>query len=240
MKYQYSVIFTRLFLVTTIWFVAQSPIQAQGLPINEDDRVCLIGNEMALGMAESGFWETLLQSRWTEANLSVRCLGNSGYSMQLDATPLGFESQDEALRKYEAAIIFAAFAPGEDAPTADQLKPQLENWLKHLRGQKYNGDAAPSIVLVSSTPCENTGDASLSARLAKGNTLRQSYSSMMREVAGANGVGFIDGYGLLSDKFLGSNKRSSLPTQSTSRRMGTRHLGQWSTSTALERIPTGK
>ena len=77
----------RLLLATIVWCAAQTSVRAQ-LPINEDDTVCLVGNEMALGMGEAGFWETLLQSRWTEANLSVRCLGNSGFSMQLDAAPL--------------------------------------------------------------------------------------------------------------------------------------------------------
>ncbi len=196
----------RLLLATIVWCAAQSSVRAQ-LPINEDDTVCLVGNEMALGMGEAGFWETLLQSRWTEANLSVRCLGNSGFSMQLDAAPLGYDSQDEALKKFQPSTIFAAFAPGEDAPSADALKPQLEKWLKHLLEQKYNGETSPAVVLIAPTPCESTGDADLSVRFAKGNTLRQSYAAMMKEVAGANGVGFIDAYGLLSDKFLGSQKK---------------------------------
>ncbi|MGK0189318.1 MAG: hypothetical protein ACI9R3_005135 [Verrucomicrobiales bacterium] len=187
--------------------LAVQPAMGQGLPVNEGDRICLVGNSMAMGIAEAGFWETLMQTRWTDAELSVRCFGNEGNAMQFDAIPDGYESQDAALHEWKANTIFVALAPGDIAPANTVLKPSLDKWLKHVLAQKYDGFEPPSVILISPTPCENTGDPALSKRFGTGNALRQSYAVVMKEVAAANGVGFIDAFALLTSEFLDSGKK---------------------------------
>lgn len=207
MTIRYSKALLPVILAALVGAFSLQPANAQGLPVNEGDRICLVGNGMAKGIAESGFWETLMQARWTDASLSVRCLGNEGSLMQFDAVPEGYESQDAALYEWKANTIFAAFAPGDVAPTNAILRPQLDKWLKHLLSQKFDGKDAPSIILIAPTPCENTGDKALAKRFSKGNATRQSYATMMKKVANENGVGFIDSYSLLSSKFLESGKK---------------------------------
>ena len=47
--------------LTLCW---QLPVHGQGLELNEGDTICVVGNEMAVGIVGTGFWETLLQARF--------------------------------------------------------------------------------------------------------------------------------------------------------------------------------
>ncbi len=106
----------------------------------------------------------------------------------------GFDENRFELTGTKPDVIFAFFGYNESFAGENglsQFKAQLENQLKHLLGQQYNGKSAPKVVLFSPIAHQDLKDPNLpngeenNARLAK-------YTAAMEEVAKANGATFVD------------------------------------------------
>ncbi len=108
-----------------------------------------------------------------------------------------FETEDQWLTRLKADVIIGFFGYNESfaGPAGlDNYKAELDAFVKHTLGQRYNGAAAPQLALVSPIAFED-----LSARYdlpdgKKENANLALYTEAMREVAARNGVQFVDAF----------------------------------------------
>jgi putative heme-binding domain-containing protein len=166
------------------------------LEIHKGDHICLIGNTLADRMQHDGWLETYLYSRFPNDDLVIRDLGFSGDEIDLRLRSAGFGSPDEHLEKQKADVIFAFFGYNESYSGAEGLnkfKHSLENLIKHTLGQKYNGNSAPRLVLLSPIAHENLHDRNLPDGIDNNQRL-ELYTAAMAEVAKVNNVPFVDLY----------------------------------------------
>lgn len=94
----------------------------------------------------------------------------------------------------KADVIFAFYGYNEsfagEAGLA-QFKENLEAFIKHVAGQKYNGKSAPKLVLFSPTAFEQLLDQNL-PKAEETNARLKLYTAAMSEVAAKNGTAFVD------------------------------------------------
>ena len=117
---------------------------------------------------------------------------------QVNSKPGGhFETPDQWLTRLGAdtIIAFFGFNSSFDGPgSVKRFKKELDAFLKHTLAQKYNGEGAPQLALVSPTAMQD-----LSAKYGiPGGEIQNAnlalYTSAMAEVAAANGVLFVDAF----------------------------------------------
>ncbi|HKD37050.1 MAG TPA: GDSL-type esterase/lipase family protein, partial [Pirellulales bacterium] len=169
---------------------------AARLEVHRGDHICFIGNTLADRMQHDGWLETYLYSRFPNDDLVIRDLGFSGDEIDLRLRSAGFGSPDEHLEKEKADVLFAFFGYNESFAGADGLerfKRSLENLIKHARGQKYNGNSPPRLVLFSPIANENLHDRNLPDG-TENNQRLELYTATMAEVANANEIPFVDLY----------------------------------------------
>jgi hypothetical protein len=151
--------------------------------LHKGDHVCIIGNTLAERMQHDGWLETLIQARYPDHELVFRNLGYSGDEVRLDKRirSLNFGTPDEwlagnappppydykdpgiAANRFEktetrADVVFAFFGYNESwggEAGLPEFKKDLDEMLKHMLGQKYNGKSAPRFVLFSPFAFEN-------------------------------------------------------------------------------------
>lgn len=104
-----------------------------------------------------------------------------------------------------ADVIFAFFGYGESFAGEAGLpafKSKLDEQLKHMLGQKYNGKSAPRIVLFTPIPHILTNDPNLPGddMVTAANARLAAYSAAMKEVAAANKVPVVDLFTLVSER----------------------------------------
>jgi lysophospholipase L1-like esterase len=145
-------------------------------------------------MQHDGWLETYLASRFPEHDLVVRNLGFSGDELTLRLRSADFGSPDQWLTDTKADVVFAFFGYNESfagAAGLDKFKKDLDDFVKHTRAQKYNGKEAPRLVLFSPIAHEDLHDRNLPDG-TENNARLGLYTAAMAEVAGANGVPFVD------------------------------------------------
>ncbi len=170
--------------------------KAAALEIRPGDHLCLIGNTLAERMQHDGWLETVLQSRFPKHRLMIRDLGFSGDELGIRLRSAGFGSPDEWLSKHKADVVFAFFGYNESfagQAGLDKFKKDLDDFIKHTLGQKYNGKTAPRLVLFSPIAHENLHDRNFPDG-SENNKRLALYTSAMAEVAGVNRIPFVDLY----------------------------------------------
>ncbi len=183
------------------------------------DHICIIGNTLADRMQHDGWLETLLQHRFPKHHLVVRNLGFSGDELTLRLRSKSFGTPDEWLagkapvpepgklvthhgvreNRFETAntkadVVFAFFGYNESFAGQAGLakfKGDLDAFIKHTLGQKYNGKSAPRLVLFSPIAHENLHDRNLPDG-RENNQRLELYTKAMAEAAKAAGVWFVD------------------------------------------------
>ena len=199
-----------------------SPLVAAGPalpPPSAQSSIVMLGGGLGDRMQYDGYFETLLHLRYPDRELKLRNLcfpgdtvayrPRAGRSSQW-AFPgaekfrpefkhhrgNGVEpSPDEWLDLCKPDTILAFFGYNEsfDGPAGvEKFSAELEAWIAHTLGMKYNGKSAPSIVLVSPIAFEN-----LSAILDLPDGKAENanlvlYTEAMRKVAEKTKVGFAD------------------------------------------------
>jgi len=192
------------------------------LSINKGSHIILIGNNLGSRMMEFDHFETELQLRYPDNMLYVRNMCDGGntpgfrphsgrktpwafpgaeqFQTEL-AKPAGMqgfvEYPDEWMTKHKADIIIAFFGFNESFEGAAGLanyKAELDAFIKHTLSQKYNGNAAPQLALVSPIAFENlSGKYDLpNGKTENANLLL--YTQAMKEVAAKNKVHFVDAF----------------------------------------------
>jgi putative heme-binding domain-containing protein len=147
-------------------------------------------------MQHDGWLEAYLSSRFPQHNLVFRNLGFSADELTVRLRSANFGSPDQWLSACKADVIFAFFGYNESFAGQDGLakfEKDLDDYLKHLRAQKYNGTSAPRVVLFSPIAHEDLKDRNLPDGKANNQRLAM-YTNTMAKVAKANGVPFVDLY----------------------------------------------
>ncbi|MCM8537199.1 MAG: c-type cytochrome [Lentisphaeraceae bacterium] len=205
-----------------------APAKANGpapksLKLEKGSRIVLIGNNLGSRMLNYGHFETELQLRNADKNLTIRNMCDGGntpgfrphssrelkdhyafpnankyYPNTKTSAANGFaESEDEWLKRLEADTIIAFFGYTESyrgEAGIESYKAELTDFIKHTLSQNYNGKSAPQLALVSPIAFQD-----LSAKYDFPSGITQNanlalYTAAMKEVAAANGVLFVDAY----------------------------------------------
>jgi glucose/arabinose dehydrogenase len=186
------------------------------LELQPGDHICIIGNTLAERMQHDGWLEAFIHVGFPDRELVIRNLGYSADEVRLDKRlrSLNFGSPDEwlsgvsapphdfpgvAKNRFEktntqADVIFAFFGYNESFAGEAGLpafKKDLDEMLKHMLGQKYNGKSAPRIVLFSPPAVEAPMGRDLPDP-KETNARLKVYTQAMMEVAGANDVMFVN------------------------------------------------
>src|SRR5205814_3806923 len=164
------------------------------LELKKDDHIALVGNALPDRMQHFGYLETLIYARNPKLDLIFRNLAVSGDEIVWRHRSENFGTPEEWLRKVKADVIFAFFGfnesfKGKDG--IDQLKTDLDKYLKDLKSSNFSGKGAPRVVLFSPIANERNQDKNYFDPTANNPNI-DLYTKAMAEVAKANGVQFVD------------------------------------------------
>ncbi|MEM6800239.1 MAG: PVC-type heme-binding CxxCH protein [Bacteroidota bacterium] len=192
------------------------------LSLKKGDHIILVGNNLCSRMMNYGFFETELQLRYPDSSLYIRNMCDGGNtpgfrphsgrkspwafpgadSFQTElANPSGsvghFETPDQWISRHKADIILAFFGYNESfqgEAGLENFRAELTAFVKHSLSQKYNGETAPQLALISPISFE---DQSYKVDLPSGRNQNQNlklYTKVIKEVAAANQVLFLDAF----------------------------------------------
>ncbi|MEL6926607.1 MAG: dehydrogenase, partial [Bacteroidota bacterium] len=108
-----------------------------------------------------------------------------------------FEKPDQWLSRLETDIIIACFGYNESfagAPGIDNFKAELDAFVKHTLGQKYNGTTAPQLALVSPIAFQDLSAQHDFPDGKKENVNLLLYADAIAAVADSNDVLFVDAF----------------------------------------------
>jgi putative heme-binding domain-containing protein len=171
--------------------LARSGSAAELLPLRKGDHVALIGNTLADRMQHDGWFETLIQARFPNHELVIRNLGLSGDELTIRLRSADFGTPDQWLTRVKADVVLAFFGYNESFGDLTAFRRDIEQFLAHTAGQKYNGREAPRVVLFSPIAHEDLKDRSLPDGSANNERLEK-LTAVMAEVARGAGVTFVD------------------------------------------------
>ncbi len=164
------------------------------LELQPGDHIAIIGNTLADRMQHDGWLETLLQHRFPKHQLRIRNLSFPGDELNRRPRSENFGSPTQWLTKEQTDVVFAFFGYNESLSGAaglDNFRRELAGFIDETLKQKYNGKAAPRLVLFSPIAHENLHSPHLpdgsenNARLAL-------YTQAMAAVAAEKHVPFVD------------------------------------------------
>ncbi|HRI86750.1 MAG TPA: GDSL-type esterase/lipase family protein [Candidatus Hydrogenedentes bacterium] len=158
----------------------------------KNDRIALIGNALPDRMQHDGWLEAYLQNANPDKDLVVRTLAFSGDEVAKRPREEGYPSPDEMLTLVKANVIFAFFGYNESYyRDPEKFKSELRAFIDETATKKYDGKAAPRIVLFSPIAHENLNSPNFPD--GKENNLWLSiYTDAMARVAAETGVAFVD------------------------------------------------
>ncbi len=178
-----------------------TPAVAETL-LQPGDHVCLIGNALGERMQHHNHFETLLHHRLPDHQLVVRNLCFPGDEPWVRLRSEAFGSPDDHLARSEADVILFFFGYNEsfalDGLTGEGLQTGLSAYrdslaelVRYTQSQKYNGESAPRIVLVSPIAFEETGDPNLPTAAVRNRSIAH-INDAITKVADQTGVNYVD------------------------------------------------
>ncbi|MDN4502599.1 GDSL-type esterase/lipase family protein [Alteromonadaceae bacterium BrNp21-10] len=189
------------------------------LELAKGDTVVLVGNGLAERMLHHGYFETELQLRNPDKALTIRTLAKPGYTAGFRPHPSRnsqwafpgaekfnpefdhhsgeghYPSSDEWLKSVKADVILAFFGFNESfngEQGIDNFRNELRAFIDHTLSNKYNGEQAPKLALVSPIAFQ---DLSATFDLPNGIQTNKNlalYKQAMQQVAAEKGVHFVD------------------------------------------------
>jgi len=212
-----------IILVTLMLLVSCGKKDSEGLPIQKNAHIVLIGNNLGSRMLNFGHFETEMQLRYPDSTLFIRNMADPGNTAGFrphssrnspwafpeaekfhqneranNSNSIGyFPTEDEWLTNLKADVILAFFGYNESFEGEAGLqnyKDELHAFIAHTKAQKYNGKSSPELALISPIAFED-----LSAQMdlpdgRKENKNLALYAQAMKEVALKDSVLFIDAY----------------------------------------------
>jgi len=132
---------------------------------------------------------------------------------QTNSKPQGhFETPDQWLHRLGADTIIAFFGYNSsfDGPSeVERYKKELDAFIKHTLAQKYNGESAPQLAIVSPTAFQDLSKTYDVPNGVEENKNLELYTKASQEVAKRNGVLFVDAFGP-SKKWYGDGKEYTI------------------------------
>ncbi len=211
-----------LLLLLAASFQHCSTPEKKRLNVQKDSHLVLIGNNLASRMMNFGYFETEMHLRYPDSTLFIRNMADGGntpgfrphssrnspwafpgaekFQTELanNSGSIGhFPTEDEWLTELKADIIIAFFGYNESFQGEEGLgnyKEELHAFIAHTKNQKYNGQQAPQLALVSPVAFENLSGKMDLPDGEKENKNLQLYTEAMREVAEKDGVLFVDAF----------------------------------------------
>ena len=192
------------------------------IQIHNKDHIVLIGNNLPSRMMNFGYFETEMYLRYPDSTLFIRNMGDGGNTPGFrphsarnspwafpgaekfqteyanDSGSIGhFPTEDEWLTSLGADIIIGFFGYSESFQGDKGLqnyKDELHAFIEHTKKQKYNGESAPKLVLVSPIAYEDLSDQMDLPNGTEENKNLKMYADAMAEVAAEDGIAFVDAY----------------------------------------------
>lgn len=162
------------------------------LELKPGDHIALIGNTLFERAQFFGQVEALLQQRFPNHKLVVRNLSWSADTIDLAPRPANFADVEQHLLHEKTDVILAAYGFNEsfagDAGI-EAFRHKLAEFLAGIKAKNFNGRSAPRIVLISPIANENIPGV---AAADLNNDRIEKYVAVMREVARAQHIGFVD------------------------------------------------
>lgn len=168
--------------------------RADGLELRKGDHVCLVGNALGERMQFMNAWEALLYRRYPQLELVVRNLCFPGDEPFKRDRSLNFGNPDDHLRHGKADVILFFFGMNEAfaGPRGESAyAAALTRLIEETKTKDYGGNGPPRIALISPIAHEDLGDPNLTDGKAHNAELER-YTAVMKKVAAATGVAFVD------------------------------------------------
>ncbi len=181
-------------LLLAITAVLPSSARAADLELERGDHVVYIGNTMADRMQHHAWLETYIHTLHPKHQLTFRNLGFSGDEVTTRQRSANFGSSDQWLTKTEADVVFCFFGYNEALRGEGQLsgfRKNLARMIDSMRGQKYNGESAPRLVIFSPIAHENLRSSHLPDGSANNEKLAL-YTAAMADVCREKNARFVD------------------------------------------------
>ena len=173
---------------------AQAPPASAMLELRQGERIALIGNTLAERQQLFNHFETQLLTRFADLDLIVRNLGWSADTLTLQPRPLNFGDATTHLTRQQADVVLAFFGVNESfegEAGLPQFERDLDAYLRTHQDARYNGEAAPQVVLVSPIAHERLAHLVHVDVEARNREIAR-YTEAMRRVAGQRRVVFVD------------------------------------------------
>ncbi|MBL8848661.1 MAG: HEAT repeat domain-containing protein [Planctomycetaceae bacterium] len=186
-------------LLASLMVLAPVCVRAEAPPklvLHDGDTIVLIGNTLAERMQYFGHWETLLHARFPEKKLVVRNLGWSADELTLRPRSLNFKDHGHRLEDHKPDVILALFGFNESfsgEKGLEKFKQDLANFISETTTTKYNGEAPPTLVLVSPIANEDLAERKILAGQWNNANIAL-YTAAMRDIAAQHNVQFVDLY----------------------------------------------
>jgi len=226
-----------ILLVLSCSFFSCSTAEDEGLDLQKNDRIVLIGNNLASRMMNYGHFETEMHLRYPDSTLYIRNMADGGntagfrphasrnspwafpgaeeFHPKLAHKPSSqghFETEDEWLKRLQADIILAFFGYNESFNGKEGLedfKAELDAFLQHSLSQKYNGDST-QFALISPTAFEDLSDQYDLPDGQQENANLKLYTEAMREVATRYNVHFVDVFNHTREWFTANDENYTI------------------------------
>ncbi len=209
-----------LLLLPLCFYQCNTSENAPILEIKKSDRIVLIGNNLCSRMMNFGHFETELHLRYPDSLLFIRNMCDGGNTpgfrphsgrespwafqeAELFQTELAnksgsqghFETPDEWLTRLSADVIVAFFGYNESfagEAGLENFKGELSAFIQHSKAQRYNGESAPQLVLVSPIAFQDLSGKYDLPDGKKENANLLLYTQAIEEVAARDSVPFVD------------------------------------------------
>lgn len=199
-------------LVVLLCVALSKPSVSAELQLEKGDHICLVGNALGERMQHHNYWETALQQRFPQLELTVRNLCFPGDEPFERIRSLDFGAPDVHLKHSGASVVMYFFGFNESFDGTRGLKKFTDDMVKLVEETKtknYSGKGAPKIVLVSPIAFENTGDLNLPDGTEQNENLA-AYTKALQSVAQQTDVVFVNLFSGTHELFENSDERLTL------------------------------
>lgn len=197
-------------------------IKIETIKVQQDAHISLIGGNLGSRMMNYGHFETEMNVRYPDSKLYIRNMCDGGDTpgfrphasrnkpwafpgaekFQAEyANPSAsegfFDTPDQWLTRLKTDIIIGFFGYSESFQGKAGLanyKAELEAFIKHTLSQRYNGNTAPQLAIVSPTAFEDLTSVYDLPNGKKENENLLLYTKAMQEVCLKNNVLFVDAF----------------------------------------------